>query len=123
MKKELRQLIKGTPAIMAKAKSCDWGGAPQGKPMPTIILRKVGGSPANGVRGPDVQHGALVRADIWATTYDAANEVSELLKAAISGHTDAAFQGIFLESERDLEDDREPARAFGVTLDLRVWDR
>ena len=122
MKNQLRQLLKDTPTVTAIAKNIDWGGTPQGRPLPSIILRKVGGAPAVGVGGVDRQHGALCRADCWAVTYDQADQLARAVKNALSGYKSADFQCIFIEGERDVYDDREPARAYGISVDLRVWD-
>lgn len=106
-----------------------WNERPQATALPSVTLTRVTGQPQYEMDRPSGLVMSRVQVDCWGATYASAKGVARAIKSVSSGFRGTvggtAFQGVFIDSERDL--DLEPTtpdaaeRFHRVSLDLMVW--
>lgn len=104
-----------------------WGMRPRGTALPAVALHLIDGIPDYAMEGPSGLEQARVQADCWGNTYASATLLSRAVKSVLSGLSATQdgihFQGVFIDSERDLQDEGTDAEdeLFRVSIDFQVW--
>lgn len=104
----------------------NWVVAPQGSGRkPYLILQRVSGNGRYHSQGSSGYRQARIQIDAYGESYSSAVNVSRFIGSRLSGYRDANFQGIFLDSERDLPaaDAGDVTRLFRVSCDYIVHYR
>jgi hypothetical protein len=102
-----------------------WGFNSQGGPLPRVTLQRISGSPEYSDEGEAGISETRVQADCYGATSAQVRQVSEAIRARISG---ASFSqsgvdfDIFIDSVRDDLDAYEGgSQEHRVSIDLMVW--
>ena len=100
-----------------------WVKRDQDAALPAVVLHRIAGAPEYHLTGQSSLFDSVVQADCWGETYAQAKLLARAVKAAVSAHADANFQGLFVMAERD--DVEPPADGLPeihrTSLDVRVW--
>jgi hypothetical protein len=90
--------------------------------VPYIVLQRIDGDRDYHLRGPSGYVTSRVQADVYGLTYGSSKKAARALIAVLSGHRGGIFQGIFIDSERDLPaaDAGEVTNLFRTSVDLIV---
>ena len=96
----------------------NFGTHPQGAKLPGIVLTVVDSAQGLTLGGPDKLWAGRVQVDCYAEQFDTAKLLSRKVIAALDGHADDAFQGIFLIATRDSHETSAPGRPFRTSLDF-----
>lgn len=102
----------------------NWLLRPQGQVLPAVSLQVVSGARdyVIGHRGREGLVGYLVQFDVWAASFKSMKLVSRAIVAALDGLNAGAFQGAFIESERDtVETDDAATTFYRGSIDARIW--
>lgn len=99
-----------------------WVRAPQGAPRPYVVLSLVSSPQLYTMQGQGSLTQTRVQADVYAETYSTARTVSRAIISLLSGYRGGRFQGVFIDSERDLPaaDAGDVSQLFRVSLDLII---
>jgi hypothetical protein len=99
-----------------------WVRAPQGAPLPHIVLNRVSGIRDYHLRGASGLVESRVQVDCYGETYASVRAVARAVVAAVSGHRGGSIRGVFVDNERDLpaEDAGPVKRLFRVSIDLMI---
>lgn len=100
-----------------------WGRKPQAVPAkPYIVLQRIDGIRDIHMQGASGYVASRVQADIYAETYTASKQTARALVTALMGRRAGIFQGIFIDSERDLlaTDAGEVTQLFRTSVDFIV---
>ena len=100
-----------------------WYEAPQGAPLPHVVLFRIDGIPGYTYQGRDSLTASRVQANCRSSDRFEAKQIARDLIAAVDGYRGGNFQLIQIDSEgRDLSEeaagDRE--RVFVVSLDIII---
>lgn len=89
---------------------------------PYIVLQRIDGDRDYHMRGPSGYVSSRVQADVYGTTYASSKKAARAMITVLSGHRGGIFQGIFIDSERDLPaaDAGEVTNLFRTSVDLIV---
>ena len=125
MEEDLRGLLLADAGVAAATGGrVTWGVRPQGSAFPAVVLYVVGSVPAYTLQEDTTRRDARVQADCMGATYAEANAVSRAVSAALSGYRgeygSTIFQGIFLDSARDLSEPGATEQIYRVSLDFIV---
>lgn len=87
-----------------------------------IVLQRIDGDRDYHMRGPSGYVSSRVQADVYGTTYASSKKAARAMITVLSGHRGGIFQGIFIDSERDLPaaDAGEVTNLFRTSVDLIV---
>lgn len=121
MEEALRALLLASPGVTALAgPRVNWGAHPQGAAGPYVVLYVVDDLEAHSMRGPSRLTQGRVQADCYAPIYASAKALSRAVRAALDGHRDDNFGGVFLAGTRDSREGgaNEAERPFRVSLDF-----
>lgn len=100
-----------------------WGRAPQADPArPYVVLQRIDGTRDYHMQGPSGYVASRVQVDVYGDTYTATKRATRAAVTALSGHRGGIFQGIFIDSERDLPaaDAGEVTNLFRTSVDIMV---
>lgn len=100
-----------------------WGCAPQSVPgRPYLVLQVVDGNPDYHMQGASGYVPSRVQVDCYGETYTSTKKAARAAKTALSGQRGGIFQGIFIDSERDLPaaDAGEVTNLFRTSVDIMV---
>mgnify|MGYP000331820131 FL=1 len=131
MEEDLRSLLLAAPGVAALAGArVSWGGRPQGKGFPAVLLHLVSERRGHGLAGPEALADARVQVDCWALVYREAKALGRAVSAALDGYAGIVgatrFQGVFQENGRDTSEVRAAdggdvvEQLFRTSLDFRV---
>lgn len=129
MEEALLALLTGSAGVTAlvPAGRIVWASR-VGPTLPAIVLWTVSARPDYAMAGANGLVVALVQIDCWGSTYAQAKSTARAVKAALSGHRDGVFQGLFVEGERDSFEagdgappDAAPTGFHRTSLDVRAW--
>jgi len=121
MEEAFRALLLGDPSVVAAAGGrVNWGEHPQGAGATYVVLTVISDAEAHTMRGPCGLSQGRVQVDCYAPTYAAAKGLSRAVRAALDGHSDADFGGVFLAGTRDSREGgtNEADRPYRVSLDF-----
>lgn len=122
MEEALRALLTGyAPLTALVAQRIYWNAIPQDADDPCVVLYKITGAPGYTMRGGDGLLGAIVQADVRATSVTSMWAVSRALAARLSGYKDASFRGIFLRSDRQSSEKPGTTLYHRSSQDFDVW--
>ncbi|WP_037437158.1 tail completion protein gp17 [Sinorhizobium fredii] len=90
--------------------------------VPYIVLQRIDGDRDYHMRGPSGYVTSRVQADVYGITYGSSKKTARALVALLSGYRGGIFQGIFIDSERDLPaaDPGEVTNLFRTSVDLII---
>lgn len=105
-----------------------WGRAPtklpDGTPLlrPYVVMQRIDGARDYHMQGPSGYVASRVQADFYGETYTSTKKAARAGIAALSGHRGGIFQGILIDSERDLPaaDAGEVTNLFRTSVDIMV---
>ena len=103
-----------------------WGERGQGSLIPAVVLWDVSSVGQYSLDGDTSLRRTRVQVDVWADTYEEADETERAVDGLLSGYRGSVggvmFQGIFRESRRDTikSDANDPDRLWGVRLEYTV---
>lgn len=126
MKSLLRQLLVANAGVTAlvPASSIQWG---KRIGCPAIALHRISGSPDYHFEGQSSLGGGVAQIVCWARSEADADDIAGAVKAVLSGHRDAVFQGVFIQDERNASENADGAAGAGAPttfhrsdLDIRV---
>ena len=96
--------------------------------LPAVVLFRIGGVRDTATDGATGLVESGVQADIYGETYGAAKEAAAALISALNAYSGTtggvAFQGVFVDGERDdndVESQADARRLFRTSVDLTVW--
>lgn len=124
MEETLIALLLATPALTALTGSrIYWLRFPQsGSARPYIVLQRIDGVQSYEMSGISDHVASRIQADVYAETYKSSKQVSRQLIATLSGFSGGIFQGIFIDSQRDLPatDAGEVTALFRTSVDFII---
>lgn len=124
MEEAFMALLLGDAAVkLAFADRVNWVLKPQNADSGTYaVLQRVSGITDYHSAGPSGYAQRRVQIDVYGTSYGAALKASRAIKHRLSGYRGGMFQGIFLDSERDLlaADAGDVTRLFRVSSDYII---
>lgn len=100
-----------------------WFEAPQGTPLPHVVLYRIDGIPGYTYQGRDAVTSSRVQANCRSTDRFEAKQIARSLIAAVDGYRGGSFQLIQIDSDgRDLSEERagDQERVFVVAVDLII---
>lgn len=121
MEEDFRALLLNTTAVTDVVSTrIDFAGGAQGTPDPRIVLWVIGDNEEHRMCGPDGLSDGRVQVDCYCGEYGQAKLLSRAVRAALDGHSDANFQGIFHAGTRDSREGgtNEAYRSYRVSLDF-----
>lgn len=124
MEANLRALLIGHAPLTAlvPAARIVWNYLPQNTQRPAIVLFKIAGTPGLVLEGSDGLAASVVQIDVQATGVSSMWAIRDVLLALLHGHRDAAFDGIFLRTERQDSEELTGGTIFHrASLDLDIW--
>lgn len=125
MEEALLSLIRADSAVAAMlAGRVNWLRRPQQDgDLPACTLQRLGGLRGYHMTNPDGLVQSRVQVDVWGKTYESAKMAARSILGAVNGYRGGVFQGIFVDTERDLPDETNDAnqRLFRVSIDLLIW--
>ncbi|MDW9877327.1 DUF3168 domain-containing protein [Sinorhizobium meliloti] len=116
-------LLSATGVTSLVGARINWLRKPQNDAgVPYIVLQRIDGDRDYHMRGPSGYVTSRVQADIYGVTYGSTKKAARALITMLSGHRGGIFQGIFIDSERDLPaaDAGEVTNLFRTSVDLIV---
>lgn len=122
MEKDLRALILSLSG-MPPSDRVNWGTHPQAAGYPGIVLNVVGDREDIHMNGPDGLSSARVQIDCYDMSNGGAKSLADRMRAALNGYRGGLFQGVFLESVRDMRDMSRSGltdQPFRTSLDFMV---
>lgn len=124
MEEALVALLLAAPVVHALVSSrIHWGRAPQGVgARPYIVLQRISGARDYHSRGASGYVPSRVQLDVYGESYTSTKLAVRAAVTALSGHRGSIFQGIFIDSERDLPaaDAGEVTTLFRTSVDLMI---
>ena len=120
-------LLAGTAVAAACANRVHWVLRPQGQPLPGLVLTRITGIRQYSHAAPVNLVQSRVQVDCYAETYLAAKTLARAVRDRLSVMTftqgDIVFQGVFLDSERDLSEfvGATSVITHRVSLDFTIW--
>ena len=104
------------------ASNIEWGDVSQTTEFPYIILKLISHIRDYHMSGASAYSVSRVQIDIYARTYLQSKTAARAVSDAVSGYKFTPFQGLFIDSERDLTDlDVSGAnRLYRVSVDVIV---
>lgn len=99
-----------------------WVRAPQKTARPYVILNVIDKPRGYTMKRQDGLTQSRVQADVYADSYSSAKAVARSIDTLLSGYRGGKFQGVFVDSERDLpaETAGSVTPLFRVSLDLMI---
>lgn len=104
----------------------NWNARPQAQASPSVVLNRVGGTPAYSMTGASGLVQSRIQIDAWGKTFSSVIGVSRALKEALSGISATVggirFQGSFIDSERQSFEQGSGGEWFHrVSIDIQLW--
>jgi len=127
MEEELLALIRADAAVQtALGDRINWVRRPPKDQLPGATLQRIGGDRGYHMKGPDGLVRSTVQADVWGLKYEDAKLGTRAVQNSIDGfrsaQPDTRFQGIFIETERDMPDEElDGLKVFRVSTDFTIW--
>lgn len=128
MEEALRAQLTANAGLAALVGSrVSWGLRPRGNALPAVALHLIGAGPDYTMDGASGLAQSRVQIDCWALSYADMAAVARAVTAALSGLSftveGVVFQGLFLDSGRDLPDEGTPPDEmfFRRSLDFMIW--
>lgn len=99
-----------------------WVRAPQNTARPYVILNVIDTPRGYTMKRQDGLTQSRVQADVYADSYSSAKSVARSIVTLLSGYRGGKFQGVFVDSERDLPAETAGAvsQLFRVSIDLMI---
>lgn len=119
-------LLGSVPLTTMTGTRIYWGRKPQAVALrPYIVLQRIDGDPTYHMTGASNYVASRVQADVYAETYTSSKQAARSLIATLSGYAGGIFQGIFLDSQRDLPaaDAGEVTTLFRTSVDFIAHHR
>lgn len=128
MEQLLRSLLLTDPGVIAKLGARIWWGAvPQGEAkVPNYaVLQMIDNNPDYHMQGKSSYALSRVQLDVYSDDYKLAKDSVKSIYAKLSGFRDDTFQGIFVDTERDMpvSDPGQVTNLFRVSVDFMVHYR
>lgn len=123
MEEALINLLLSSAGVTALVSNrIEWGRSTQDEQVPRIVLQLISSVQPYMMVGASKYTASRVQIDIYAGRYLEAKQVSRAVVKALSGYWDSVFQGIFIQSERDLTtaDAGEVAQLFRNSIDITI---
>ncbi|MGB3349740.1 MAG: DUF3168 domain-containing protein [Brucella anthropi] len=124
MEEQLTALLLNAAGLTAHvpAANMHWVRAPQGTKPTYLVMQVISGDPDYHMQGPSGYAVHRLQIDIYGLTYTAVKGAKDALVQLLSGHKGGIFQGIFVDSERDLPamDAGEVSALFRKSIDFVV---
>lgn len=123
MEEALINVLLSSAGVMALVSNrIEWGRSTQGEQVPRIVLQLISTVKPYTMAGASNYTASRVQIDIYANCYLEAKQVSRAVVKALSGYWGGIFQGIFIQSERDLTaaDAGEISRLFRNSIDITI---
>ena len=100
----------------------EWGSLGQGVSLPAVLLTLIDGAEGMTHEGPDGLTSARVQVDCYADNIGTAIVLRRAVIAALNGHKDANFQGVFHEGTRSTREGgtNEASRPYRESLDFEA---
>ena len=124
MRSDLRAALLAAPDVAAMVGARVYPNIrPQASPLPALVLTVVSGRRDYHTRGVGTLKTRRVQVDVFASTAQDAEDLSNATEEALSGFSGVVggtrFQGVFLDAERD---GFEPAQEEGSAVYRRILD-
>lgn len=124
----LRTLLLNDPSVATTlGDRIFWGRAPQGATLDPnyAVLQIIGSTTDYHMQGPSGYRMSRVQIDSYSVDYLLAKTSAKDIIAKLSGYKDDTFQGIFVDTERDLPvtDPGKVTDLFRVSVDFMVHYR
>ena len=116
-------LLGAAPLTAIVGNRLNWGRKPQSDAgRPYIVLQHIDGVPTYHMTGSSDHVASRVQADVYGETYTSTKRAATALIAVLSGYSGGIFQGIFLDSQRDLPaaDAGEVTTLFRTSVDFLI---
>lgn len=100
-----------------------WGRKPQADlARPYVVLQCIDGPRDYHMQGPTGYVPSRVQLDVYGDTYTSTKKATRAAVTVLSGHRGGIFQGIFIDSERDLPaaDAGEVTNLFRTSVDIMI---
>ncbi len=124
MEVQLTTLLQSAVGLTAHvpAANMHWVRAPQGTKPSYLVIQMISGDPDYDMRGPTGYVAHRLQIDIYSLSYTAVKNARDALVKLLSGYRGGVFQGIFIDSERDLPamDAGEVSALFRKSIDFIV---
>lgn len=124
MEEEIRAVLLASSGVTALAGTrVDFGGNPQGSPMPRVCLWTISDFDGLNITGPDGFFQGRVQADCYGATYSAAKGLARAVIAALNGYAGGGLQLVTLIGTRDTREGgaNEAERPFRTSLDFATF--
>lgn len=126
MEEQLIALLLGAAGVTALVSDrINWGTSPQGTARPYIVLHRVSGLHDYHMQGSSGYVASRVQIDVYSEKYTTTKQAARAVIAALSGYKGGVFQGIFIDSERDLPavDAGEVSNLFRTSIDIMIHQK
>ena len=100
----LSRLEASTALTALVADRIQWGRREQASILPAVTLNKVTGGPLYADEGEVGLAEHRIQIDCWGDSFASATAIARAVHAQLSGYTDANFEYISLDAERDLSE-------------------
>lgn len=124
MEESLVALLLNAAGVTAlvPAAHIEWGRSSQGTAVPYIVLQRISGLPDYHMQGASGYVASRVQVDVYSDKYTATKKAARAVIAALSGYRGGIFQGIFIDSERDLPavGAGEVTNLFRTSIDIMI---
>ena len=122
MEEAFRAILHAASGVtnLAPASRINFGGHPQGKPLPAIVLSVIGDNGGHTLKGADGLSVGRVQVDCYGDTYSGAKALSRAALTALDAYRGGSFSSIFHDGSRDSREggSNEADRPYRVSLDF-----
>jgi hypothetical protein len=119
-------LLGSAPLTTITGTRIYWARKPQTVALrPYVVLQRIDGVPSYHMAGASNYLASRVQADVYAETYTSSKQTARALIATLTGYKGGIFQGIFIDSQRDLSaaDAGEVTTLFRTSVDFIAHHR
>ena len=124
MQEDFWALLTGSSAVTAICgQRIYWGEAPEGEPLPAIVLHIVSGADTPHLRGTDGLWRCRVQVDCYAVDRPSVVSLHRAVVALLNGYSTFAGSGItgcFIDSIREDIDGAASSRASRISTDFNI---
>lgn len=122
MDEDLWALLTGSSAVTAivPAARIVWGELPQGAALPAVVLQIIGETDGPTLAGTDGLWFGRVQVDCYGLTRPSARILSRAIVNLLNGYHGGRFQGVFLDSTREMRETERADRPFRFSTDFNV---
>lgn len=121
MDEALHALLLADAAIAARIGArAFWGEARQGAELPALVMQIISGADRPHLTGTDGLWRYRVQIDCYGLDRPAARLLSRDVISLLNGFTGGGFNAIFLDSQREDDDNAAPDRPTRIMLDFNV---